>query len=174
MSVVFVNLEMLFYHISCLVILFFPFFLGFLAILEKNAYLRTKNPGMMKYRIKKETKPTLLTYGKYKAVAVHNQTIESRQIYEEAARHMSLSGGVLEGLMMEVASVVRRHLREGDKVRLKDFGLLKLEIESEKVDNLKDFRAKKHIRGVRLHFIPESDGGSPELYKDIHFERDKD
>lgn len=86
---------------------------------------------------------------------------------------MSLSGGVLEGLMMEVASVVRRHLREGDKVRLKDFGLMKLEIESEKVDNLKDFRAKKHIRGVRLHFIPESDGGSPELYKDIRFERDR-
>ena len=27
----------------------------------------------MKYRIKKETKPTLLTYGKYKAVAVHNR-----------------------------------------------------------------------------------------------------
>ena len=24
------------------------------------------------------------------------------------------------------------------------------------------------------HIIPESDGGSPELYKDIHFERDKD
>ena len=127
----------------------------------------------MKYRIKKETKPTLLTYGKYKAVAVHDRTIESRQIYEEAARHMSLSGGVLEALMMDVAEVVRRHLREGDKVRLKDFGLLKLEIESEKVDNLKDFRAKKHIRGVRLHFIPESYEGSQPLYEGITFEKDK-
>ena len=47
------------------------------------------------------------------------------------------------------------------------------EIESEKVDNLKDFRAKKHIRGVRLHFIPESYKGSPELYSDIKFERDR-
>ena len=127
----------------------------------------------MKYRIKKETKPTLLTYGKYKAVAVHDRTIESRQIYEEAARHMSLSGGVLEALMMDVAEVVRRHLREGDKVRLKDFGLLKLEIESEKVDNLKDFRAKKHIRGVRLHFIPESREGTQALYDGITFEKDK-
>ena len=27
----------------------------------------------MKYRIKKETKPKLSTFGKYKAVAVHNQ-----------------------------------------------------------------------------------------------------
>ena len=127
----------------------------------------------MRYRIKKETKPTLPTFGKYKAVAVHNQTIESRQLYEEAARHSGVSGGVLEGLMMTVAETVRRHLKNGDKVRLKDFGLLKLEIESEKDDNLKDFRAKKHIRGVRLHFIPASENGSPELYKDITFEKDK-
>ena len=128
----------------------------------------------MRYKIKKETKPNLPTFGKYKAVAVHNQVIESRQLYEEAARHSGVSGGVLEGLMMSVAETVYRHLRMGDKVRLKEFGLFKLEIESEKVDNLKDFRAQKHIRGVRLHFIPESYRGSPELYKDISFERVKD
>lgn len=128
----------------------------------------------MRYKIKKETKPNLPTFGKYKAVAVHNQVIESRQLYEEAARHSGVSGGVLEGLMMSVAETVYRHLRMGDKVRLKEFGLFKLEIESEKVDNLKDFHAQKHIRGVRLHFIPESYKGSPELYKDISFERVKD
>lgn len=128
----------------------------------------------MKYRIKKETKPTLPTYGKYKAVAVHNQVIESRQIYKEAARGTTLSAGVMEALMMNVAEVVRRHLKMGDKVRLADFGLLKLEIESEKVDNLKDFRAKKHIRGVRLHFIPVSEGGSPTLYQGITYEKAKD
>ena len=127
----------------------------------------------MRYKIKKETKPTLSTFGKYKAVAVHNQTIESRQVYEEAARHMSISGGALEGLMMTVAEVVRRHLQNGDKVRLKEWGMLKLEIESDKVDDPKAFRAKKHIRGVRLHFLPESENGSPELYKDITFEKEK-
>jgi len=127
----------------------------------------------MKYRIKKETKPTLSTFGKYKAVAVHDRTIESRAICEEVARHLNISGGELEALMMGIASAVRHHLRKGDRVRLRDFGLMKLEIESDKVDNLRDFRAKKHIRGVRLHFIPESEKGSPELYKDIRFEKDK-
>lgn len=126
----------------------------------------------MKYRIKKETKPTLPTFGKYKAVAVHYQTIESSQLFEEAARNSSISGGVLEALMLSVSEAVIRHLRNGDRVRLKDFGLLKLEIESKKVDNLKDFKAKKHIRGVRLHFIPESENGSPALYKDITFEKE--
>ena len=127
----------------------------------------------MKYRIKKETKPTLKTFGKYKAVAVHNQTIESRQLFEEAARHMTISGGVLEGMMMTVAETVRRHLQMGDKVRLRDFGLMKLEIESEKVDDPKTFRANKHIRGVRLHFIPESYEGTQPLYDGITYEREK-
>ena len=127
----------------------------------------------MKYRIKKETKPTLKTFGKYKAVAVHNQTIESRKLYEEAAKGTTLSGSALEGLMMIVAETVRRHLQNGDKVRLKEFGLLKLEIESDKVDDPKAFRAKKHIRGVRLHFIPESYEGSQPLYEGITFEKDK-
>ena len=127
----------------------------------------------MRYKIKKETKPTLKNYGKYKAVAVHNQTIESRQLFDEAARHMSISGGVLEGMMMTVAETVRRHLQMGDKVRLRDFGLMKLEIESDKVDDPKDFRAKKHIRGVRLHFIPESYEGSQPLYDGITYEKDK-
>ena len=31
----------------------------------------------MKYRIKKETKPTLTTFGKYKAVASHQLTIDT-------------------------------------------------------------------------------------------------
>ena len=127
----------------------------------------------MRYRIRKENKPTLKNFGKYKAVAVHNQTIESRQLFEEAARGSGISGGVLEGLMMTVAETVRRHLQMGDKVRLKEFGLLKLEIESEKVDDPKTFRAQKHIRGVRLHFIPESYEGSQPLYEGITFEKDK-
>ena len=126
----------------------------------------------MRYRIKKETKPTLPTYGKYKAVAVHNQVIESRQLCDEAAsRGMAISGGVLEGLLMAVGETMMRHLQMGDKVRLKNFGLFKLEIESEKVDNLKDFRAKKHIRGVRLHIIPESIDGVQDLYDGIDYKR---
>ena len=141
--------------------------------LENCVSLHKNQSTLMKYRIKKETKPTLKTFGKYKAVAVHNQTIESRKLYEEAAKGTTLSGSALEGLMMIVAETVRRHLQNGDKVRLKEFGLLKLEIESDKVDDPKAFRAKKHIRGVRLHFIPESYEGTQALYDGITFEKDK-
>ena len=127
----------------------------------------------MQYKIKQETKPTLPTFGKYKAVAVHYQTIESNQIIKETAKRMGFSEGTIKGMLIGLAEVVNRHLREGDRVRLQDWGMMKLEIESEKVDDPKSFRAKKHIRGVRLHFIPESYEGTQPLYDGLTFSKDK-
>lgn len=54
-----------------------------------------------------------------------------------------------------------------------DFGMMKLEIESDKVDDAEEFCASMHIRGVRLHFLPKSDKGSPALYQDIMFEEER-
>ena len=126
----------------------------------------------MKYKIVKETKPTLKTFGKYKAKAIHNGEVGNHQIIKEVAEHLGTSEGDVLGVMMGLSAVINRHLRRGDKVRLDTWGLMKLEIESDKVDNLKDFRAKKHIRGVRLHFIPESNDGTQALYDGITFKKD--
>ena len=46
---------------------------------------------IMKNRIKKETKTTLPTYGKYKAVAVHYQTVESSQIVKETITNQAIA-----------------------------------------------------------------------------------
>jgi predicted histone-like DNA-binding protein len=126
----------------------------------------------MKYELKKETKPTLSTFGKYKAVARHHQTIETEQLIKEVCENEPYSEGTVEAVAWKLANVINRHLREGDKVRLKDFGLMKLEIESDKVDAPEDFKPSKHIKGVRLHFLPESAKGRPELYKKIKFEKE--
>ena len=128
----------------------------------------------MKYNLKKETKPTLSTYGKYKAVACHHQTVETDQILKEVCENNPISEGAVTAVVWKLAQVINRHLRAGDKVRLRDFGLMKLEIESDKVDSPTAFKPRKHIKGVRLHFIPESDKGKPELYKGIKFEREKE
>ena len=128
----------------------------------------------MKYKIVKETKPSLSTFGKYKAVAVHERTLDTKKIIEEVKeRNGFLSEGTVEALLIGLSEVINRHLRNGDKVRLDDWGLIKLEIESDKVDAPEDFKPKKHIRGVRLHFLPVSEKGKPELYQNIEFQREK-
>ncbi len=128
----------------------------------------------MRYKVKPEKKPNLSSFGKYRAVAVHGSTIGSRQIAKEAAQGTVLTPIDIEGIMMRISDVVSRHLRNGDKVRLRDIGMLKLEIESEKVDDPKDFHPRKHIRGVRLHLIPASENGSPQLYQGVTFSKAKD
>lgn len=128
----------------------------------------------MKYKIKKETKPTLPTFGKYKAVAVHDKTVTSKQIFKETAARSQLQEININAVMLSVIDVINQHLRDGDRVYLDGWGTMKLEIESEKVENPKDFRAKKHIRAVRLHFIPASTEGTQELYDGITFEKDRD
>ena len=133
--------------------------------------LKTKKQTIMKYELKKETKPTLSTFGKYKAVARHQQTVETEQLIKEVCADEPYSKGTVEAVAWKLANVINRHLHEGDKVRLKDFGLMKLEIESDKVDVPEDFKPSKHIKGVRLHFLPESAKGRPELYKKIKFEK---
>jgi predicted histone-like DNA-binding protein len=127
----------------------------------------------MKYKIVKETKPTLSTFGKYKAVAVHDHEVGNHRIIKEVCENSPFSEGTVLAVMIKLSEVINRHLRQGDKVRLDDLGLMKLEIESDKVDSPELFRARKHIRGVRLHFLPESSKGKPELYQDIKFEREK-
>ncbi len=127
----------------------------------------------MKYIIVKETKPTLKTFGKYKAKAVHNGEVGSRHIRDEVSERLGISEGAVEAVMMCLSNVISQHLRRGDKVRLDTWGLMKLEIESDKVDDPTTFRANKHIRGVRLHFLPESEKGKPELYQDMTFEKER-
>ena len=42
----------------------------------------------MKYKLQQETKPKLSTFGKYKAVAVHQQTVGTKKITEECVEEM--------------------------------------------------------------------------------------
>ena len=127
----------------------------------------------MRYKITKETKPTIASYGKYRAKAVHDGVVENSKIEEEVASRLGISVGAVTSVRNVLWEVINEHLRNGEKVRLKDWGLMKLEIESDKVDTPQEFKPRKHIRGVRLHFLPESSGGSPELYQDIKFVRER-
>jgi len=127
----------------------------------------------MRYKVIEETKPTLSTYGKYKAKAIHEREVDKNLIVKEVAKRLGTSEGNVLGIILSLSEVINSHLRNGDKVRIEGLGMMKLEIESDKVDSPKQFKSSKHIRGVRLHFLPESEKGKPELYQGIKYERER-
>ena len=71
----------------------------------------------MKYKLQQETKPKLSTFGKYKAVAVHQQTVGTKEIAEECVDEKIpiLDEVVYKTALSQIAKVVKRHLRNGDR-----------------------------------------------------------
>ena len=61
----------------------------------------------MKYQLKKETKPTLSTFGKYKAVASHHQTVETGQLIKEVSAGEPYTEGTVEAVVWKLAKVIR-------------------------------------------------------------------
>ena len=88
----------------------------------------------MHYNIVKETKPNLKNYGRYKAVAVHYQTIDTERLCREIQNNCSLKKSDVKAVLSELSELLVQHLQDGDRVRLDGIGMLKLEIESDKVD----------------------------------------
>ncbi|MBQ8046404.1 MAG: hypothetical protein IJ196_00560 [Prevotella sp.] len=127
----------------------------------------------MNYKVVRQNKTNLPTYGKYRAVAIHEQTVTQRDVEEEIQANCSAKASDVKLVLTELASSLALHLKKGDKVVLERLGTLKLEIESRAVDSENAFNAGEHIKGVRLHFIPESYRGRQDMYQDIHYHKSK-
>lgn len=128
----------------------------------------------MRYRIVKENRKTLKNYGRYRAKAVHRETVDTKQIISETSQLLGITEGAVTAALSGLAEVISRHLRDGQSVRLNDWGLLKLELLSKVVDSPEAFSAKDDILGVRLHLLAESRHGRQALYKDIEMVREKE
>ena len=124
----------------------------------------------MHYKIIKETKPNLKNYGRYKAVAVHYQTVDTARLCREIQDNCSLKKSDVKAVLAELSELLVRHLQDGHRVRLDGIGLLKLEIESDKVDRAEEFDLQKDIRNYRIHLLPESREGIQTLYEGIQLE----
>lgn len=105
------------------------------------------------------------------ARAVHLNTLDTETIAQTIQDNCSLKRSDVLAVLCELEDVLVRSLQRGDIVCLNHLGRLKLEIEGRPVASPQDFNPEEHIRGVRLHFIPESRNGTQRLYKGIEFSR---
>jgi hypothetical protein len=125
----------------------------------------------MKYTLKKQTRDFLPSAGQYVARAVHGQVIDTETIAAIIQENCTLKRSDVLAVLSELEDVLVRSLQQGDIVKLNHLGRLKLEIVGRPVAHPSDFVAEKHIRGVKLHLIPESRNGSQRLYEGIRYKR---
>lgn len=125
----------------------------------------------MKYSIIKGTKPTLPSYNRYTAKAIHMNTITARMLEEEIQSRCSATTSDVILVLGTLQDVIIQHLQRGDKVELPFIGTLKMEIESKAVDKPEDFSPVDHIKRTSLHLVPKSSNGKPEVYNGLHYEK---
>lgn len=127
----------------------------------------------MRYKLVMGTNPTIPSYGKYVAKAIHPTTISAESICEEIERNCSAKKSDVILVLTELQDVITRHLQDGDRVELPAIGTMKLEIASHTVASPTDFRINQHIRSINLHILPKCHHGTPEVYKGMRLEAEK-
>ena len=89
------------------------------------------------------------------AKAVSNGECHTDAIAKEMSRSGSITEGEAIGYIRDLMLLMKEKLGSGQTVVLDGFGRFKLAIESEQVENPKDFNADKNIKGVKCKFIAE-------------------
>lgn len=127
----------------------------------------------MRYKLVKGTNPTIPSFGKYVAKAIHPTTVSAENICAEIERNCSAKKSDVILVLTELQDVIISHLQRGDRVELPSLGTLKLEIASRTVPSPSDFNIRNHIRRVSLHILPKCQNGIPEVYKGMRLEAEK-
>ena len=121
----------------------------------------------MEYKLVKGTNPTIPSYGKYVARAVHNNVITAHELALEIQNNCSAKKSDVLLVLTELQDSLIRHLQAGDKIELPAIGTLKLEMDSRTVDSPEEFNPAIHLRKFSLHLLPKCTSGTPDIYTDV-------
>ena len=94
------------------------------------------------------------SFGKWFGRTTTVREVHTSELAEIIERRCSFTRGDVEGILIELVQVMREQLQTGNTVVLDKFGRFRLTVETEGVDNPKDFNLKEHIKRIRCSFLP--------------------
>ena len=131
----------------------------------------------LQVRIQKMKKKSQSTkwYGK----TVKRQDVTLQQIAEMISRSNSVTESDVYGVLKALVHEMKFLLQMGHTVKLDGFGNFHLTIESETVDDKKDYSLEEHVKRVKCKFTPAShriQGGKLSYYfcEGVKLEREKE
>ena len=108
----------------------------------------------MKYQLVRENHSTLKNFGRYRAKAVHHNTIEPEQLCQEIEANCSAKASDVRLVLAELYDTIRHELQSGHVVNLGELGKFHISVRSIPVADPKDFRIDRHITGFRCKYSP--------------------
>ena len=101
------------------------------------------------------------SYGKYYGRVVYTDVVNTDGLAEHIMQHGSVyTDDVVLGITRKLMHCMAELLAEGKKVRLDGIGTLKLKIETEGVEDPKDFDLSKVLKRVYVTFVPDQSNSS--------------
>lgn len=95
-------------------------------------------------------------YGKYYGKAITMGEVSFEDFAKLIQKECSLKEADVISCMKALVAAMKKELAEGRTVELEGLGRFRLSVESECVDDPKDFDVRKHIRQVIPRFLPAS------------------
>ena len=88
------------------------------------------------------------------AKTVKTGEVTTKQLAKEISHGNSVTEADVYGVITALVARMSHHLRDGQTVVLDDFGRFHLTVQSDMVEQKKDFDIKKHIKRVLCKFTP--------------------
>lgn len=108
----------------------------------------------VKYELYQNRNAESKQYGKWYARAIHKDTIDIKQISRDIEEKCTLTESDVRAVIIELIKQMRKHLCNGAKVVLDDFGSFKVGMSTTPADTAYDFKANTNVKGLRVNFLP--------------------
>jgi len=111
------------------------------------------------------------SYKKWFARPVHIGEVHTEDIAKKIQRNSTFSQGTVKGVIDDFIQEMKMNMGDGQTVVIDGLGRFELTIESEGVDDPKEFRINKHIKKVKCKFLQ---AGKREMDGTLSFQLSKD
>lgn len=106
---------------------------------------------MIRYKLYQDTRKNSVTYGKWYARAVCEETIDTSKLAKHMSEHNSpYSAGVIHGVLKDMIACTKELVLDGKNVKLDDLAIFSAGLTTTPAETAKDFSASANIKGVRL------------------------
>lgn len=114
----------------------------------------------VKYKLYQNTRQQSEQFGLWYARAAADQVIDIKQISRDIEEKCTLTESDVRGVIIELLKQMKKHLCNGNRVYLEDFGSFKVGLRTSPAKSAKDFNAAVNIKGVRVNFLPATHQGA--------------
>ena len=108
------------------------------------------------YRLSKDNRAKSATKGQFFARAVQVGTIDIEALAKIMQANCTIKAADIKALLTELVETMTSQLQNAMRVKLDGLGAFKIGIRGKGSPTVKDYSVAKHVKGLRVNFLPET------------------